>query len=147
MAAARIATVLACSSDHLSAIATGTPLQKNRHTIDAALLTKLMSPESIGNDALAYLLNTYERALQQGERLVRFYCCMYTCACAAIRALQRLSIHGVSKRCLQVQMNLWCTSRSSVSPILRWSCYSQEAFQVPWQPHRLVQAHFECLNC
>ena len=69
MAAARVATVLACSSDHLSAIATGTPLAANRHTIDAALLAKLMSPESIGNDALAYLLNTYERALQQGERL------------------------------------------------------------------------------
>lgn len=67
MAAARIATVLACGSDHVSAIETGTPLAANRHTIDAALLSNLMSPASIGNDALAYLIKTYQRAHQNGE--------------------------------------------------------------------------------
>ena len=67
MAAARIATVLSCSSDHVSAIETGAPLAAHRHTIDAALLSQLMSPASIGNDALAFLIKTYQRAHQNGE--------------------------------------------------------------------------------
>ncbi len=67
MAAARIATVLACSSDHVSAIETGAALAAHRQTIDAAMLSQLMSPASIGNDALAYLIKTYQRAHQNGE--------------------------------------------------------------------------------
>ena len=67
MAAARIATVLACGSDHFSAIETGAALAAHRHTIDAAMLSQLMSPASIGNDALAYLIKTYQRAHQNGE--------------------------------------------------------------------------------
>jgi len=67
MAATRIAAVLACGSDHVSAIETGTPLAANRHTIDAAFLSQLMTPASIGNDALAYLIKTYQRAHQCGE--------------------------------------------------------------------------------
>ena len=67
MAAARIATVLACSSEHVSPIETGAALAAHRHTIDAALLSQLMSPASIGNDALAYLIKTYQRAHRNGE--------------------------------------------------------------------------------
>ena len=66
--AAKIASVLACGSDHVSAIEAGAPLAANRATIDAALLSQLMSPASIGNDALAYLINTYRRAHQSGKR-------------------------------------------------------------------------------
>jgi len=62
-----IAAVLACGSEHVSAIEAGAPLAANRATVDAALLSQLMSPASIGNDALAYLVNTYRRAHQSGE--------------------------------------------------------------------------------
>ena len=67
MAAARLATVLACKGEHVSAIESGAPLAANRHVIDAALLGQLMSPASIGNDPLAYLIQTYQRAHQSGK--------------------------------------------------------------------------------
>ena len=105
MAAARIATVLSCSSDHVSAIATGSPLAANRHTIDAALLTQLMTPASIGNDALAYLIKTYQRAHQNGMRVPR--ACIFPALLCLAASSPNLTGNARSFRCTIFGLRSW----------------------------------------
>ena len=94
--AAKIATVLACGSDHVSAIEAGAPLAANRAAIDAALLSQLMSPASIGNDALAYLISTYRRAHQSGKpRSLTLTCssCTLDAGSASLHGIAALGAH------------------------------------------------------
>ena len=96
MAAARISSVLACSSEHVSAIEPGTPLAANRSTIDGALLGKLMSPASIEGDALAYLIKTYDRAQKSGTDEFALYIKQQCVAYSALVLLQPASFSGAA---------------------------------------------------